>query len=124
MLRWYRDEGITNGPVFRKKNGKQGKAKDFEFEIFERLERIQRERTNILDPDVDITEEFGLSWSFRRGSDSRALAEGLAQEVIDLNNRWRKFELGKGKRPTFKMFEHYAEIELLLEMLLRYTRAM
>ncbi len=109
--------------MFRKKNRKQGKAKDFEFEIFERLERIQRERPSILYPDMDITEEFGLSRSFRRGSDSRALVEGLAQEVIDVNNRWRKF-VAKGKRPTFKMFEHYADIVLLLATFLKYSRAM
>ncbi len=124
MLKWYRDRRITNGPVFRKKNGKRGKAKDYELEIFERLERIQRDQPSLLAPDLDVTEAFGLSRSFRRGSDSRAMAEALAPEIIELNNRWRKFELAKGKRPTLKMFEHYADIVLLLGMFLKYSRAM
>jgi hypothetical protein len=124
MLKWYHDKGVTNGPVFRKRNGSRAKAKDYEVEIFDRLERIQKEQPGVLDPSIDITEEFGLSRSFRRGSDSRAIAEEVPVTTIDLNNRWRKVESAKGKAPSFKMFEHYADIELLLGQFLRYSRAM
>ena len=69
MLKWYKDRQITNGPVFRKKNGKRGKANDYEFDLCQRLERNQRDQPSLLDPDLDVTEAFGLSRSFRRGSD-------------------------------------------------------
>ena len=124
MLKWYKDKGVTNGPVFRKKNGKRGKAKDYELEIFERLERVQKEQPNVLDPSVDITEEFGMSRSFRRGSDSRAIDQEVGTTTINLNNRWRKVESAKGKAATFQMFEHYADIELLLGAFLKYSRSM
>ena len=124
MLKWYIDKGIMNGPVFRKKNGKRAKAKDYESEIFGRLEQIQKDRPDILDPSIEVTEEFGLSRSFRRGSDSRAVEQDLSEMIINLNNRWRKFEKAKGKRPTFQMLEHYADIELLLKTFLGYSRAM
>ena len=124
MLKWYKDRGVKNGPVFRKKNGKPGKAKDYEREIFERLERIQKEQPKILDPSIDIMEEFGMSRSFRRGSDSRAYTEKLGVPIINLNNRWRKVEAAKGKSVSFQMYEHYADISLLLSAFLEYSRAM
>ena len=121
---WYRNKEVTNGPVFRKKNGKRAKQKDYEAEIFDRLERIQNEQPDVLDPSIDVTEEFGLSRSFRRGSDSRAISEDLPETVINLNNRWRKVEAAKGKSARFAMIEHYADINLLLKKFLQYSSAM
>lgn len=123
-LKWYKDRGITSGPVFRKKSGKRAKAKDFEAEIFERLLDIQRRKPLLIEASVDVVEEFGLSRSFRRGSDSRAIAEQYSPIVINLNNRWRKFEQGQGKRPKLQMLESYADIELLLPTFLTYSRGM
>jgi hypothetical protein len=124
MMKWYKDRGVLSGPVFRKKNGKRAKAKDYELEIFDRLEQVQKEHPNVLDPSIDITEEFGLSRSFRRGSDSRAIAEEVPVTIIELNNRWRKVESAKGKAASFEMYQHYADIELLLGTFLKYSRAM
>jgi len=124
MLKWYKDRGVTNGPVFQKKNGKRGKAKDYKLEIFERLERIQKEQPNVLDPSVDIMEEFGMSRSFRRGSDSRAIDQEIGITTINLNNRWRKVEAAKGKAASFQMFEHYADITLLLGAFLKFSSSM
>ena len=73
---------------------------------------------------MDITEEFGMSRSFRRGSDSRAIDQEVGTTTINLNNRWRKVESAKGKAATFQMFEHYAGIELLLGAFLKYSRSM
>ena len=41
---------------------------------------------------MNVYEEYGLSRSFRRGSNSEALNRGVKELVIDRNNRWRKEE--------------------------------
>jgi hypothetical protein len=88
------------------------------------LETIQKEQPNLIPAEVNVTEEFRLSRSFRRGSDSRAIEENLPEPTINLNNHWRKVEAAKGKQPTFAMIKHYADIQLVLGMFLRYSRAM
>ena len=123
-LNWYSERGISNGPMFRNKLGARAKVKEFEGPIFDGLYRIQRERPDLIDPLVDVGGEYGMSRSHRRGSDSRAMAERIPEDAINLNNRWRKFEKAKGKRPTLKMTEHYADIQLLLPMFLVYSRSM
>ena len=110
--------------MFRNKLGAKAKMKDFEVPIFDRLDQIQRERPDLIDPLVDVGEEYGLSRSYRRGSDSRALSERIPTDVVNLNNRWRKVEMAKGKMPIFQMSEHYADVQLLLPMFLLYSRSM
>jgi len=36
----------------------------------------------------DISEEYGVSRSFRRGATSEAVNVGVPPDVIDANNRW------------------------------------
>jgi hypothetical protein len=123
-LEWHRSQGNLNGPVFRGKKGQRVKSSTFQAPILRRLEQVQRKRPDLINAKVNLAEDFKVGRSFRRGSDSRALAEGLSQVSIDMNNRWRKFEAGRGKRPSLKMHEHYADVVLLLKILLSYSRAM
>lgn len=64
--------------------------------------------------------------TFRRTSNTRAkeVQDRLKDDDIDIVNRWRAKESAKGKRPTNKMRQHYAEIEVLPRPFLRYTKAM
>ena len=45
-------------------------------------------------------------------------------DAIDLNNRWRKIENAKGRRPSMGMRQHYTEVKLALKALLRYSEAL
>ena len=73
-------------------------------------------------PSTDnISEEYGFYQSFHQGSTSEATNKGLPPEVIDANNRWRKFHKAGASRPSLSMREHFTDIRLTLNQLLRYS---
>jgi hypothetical protein len=72
----------------------------------------------------EVLSKYHLFRSFRRASDSRAIAKGISLSDITVVNRWSKVEKAKGQRPTFEMSQHYAQIDLLVDCFLRYTGAM
>ena len=72
----------------------------------------------------DIETNYNVFRSFRRGSDTRAIAQGVSKLDIDVVNRWKGVERGKGRRPGMSMEHHYADVNFLTESFLRYTRAM
>ncbi len=97
------------------------RAIDFEPQFFDRLESIQSLRPDLIPPTDNVSEEYGIYRSFRRGSTSAATNNGLPPEVIEANNRWRKFHQAGASRPSLSMREHYADIRLTLNQSLRYS---
>jgi hypothetical protein len=91
LLALYREKSITNGPLFRNRSGSKVKALDFEPMFIDRLEQVQATRPDLIPSSDDVVEDYGIYRSFRRGSTSEATNQGLPPEVIDANNRWRKF---------------------------------
>ena len=74
---------------------------------------------------TDIEEKYNVYRSFRRGSDSQAMAMDVKDYDIDVVNRWTKKEAAGTSRPSHgKMKHHYADINILLPNFLRYTMAM
>ena len=53
--------------------------------------------------DVNVSEEYGVSRSFRRGATAEARNRKVAENEIDAVNRWRNVENAKGRRPRLKM---------------------
>ena len=70
---------------------------DFEGDLHTVLETIQN-TTTLIDKAVDIREEYGIYRSLRRGATTEAHNQGVAEPVIEMNNRWRKVERAKGKK--------------------------
>lgn len=126
MLCWFGPD--RKGYVFRDANGHRVSCGHYAQQILGIIKQIQNsdriQERGIVDPECDVFEEYGMSRSFRRGSDSRALAAGVSQATIDLINRWRTSERAKGKAAQLKMSEHYSDIRLLLELYLPYSRAL
>jgi hypothetical protein len=112
------------GPVFRTKKGHRAKIGDFEADFLERLIRLKIARPGLFDPGVDISECYGLFRSLRRGSTTEATKNRVAPDIIELNNRWRKFEKARGMRPNLGMKDHYTEIKLILPILWQYSRSL
>ena len=71
-----------------------------------------------------ILAKFHVYGSFRRASDSRAISKEVALANIRVVNRWQKVEKAKGQRPLYDMTQHYAQVDLLIDCFLRYTKAM
>jgi len=49
---------------------------------------------------------------------------GLHKDVIDANNRRKKFEQAGANRPAQSMKDHYTDVKLTLNQLLRYSEAL
>jgi len=115
--------GWTNGWIYRDRNGGQAKIGDYDSQFIDRLKRVQMEKPNLFDPKMDIGDAYGLRRSLRRGSTSEATNAKVRQPVIELNNRWRKFDESKGKRPSMSMVAHYTEVKLMLPTLFEYSHS-
>ena len=95
-----------------------------EANFWDRLERIQISKPHLLSDQIEVTEEYGVSRSFRRGSTSEAINRGVPPDVIEINNRWRKAAQAGSSKPSEKMIEHYTDVRLALNYLLKYSAAL
>lgn len=130
LVDWYGVIGIGSGWVFRRgdiSRGSQsvrGRASDVEEDILTEITNVQSEVVGVVGVDVDVFEEYGLSRSFRRGSDTHAVNQKVDTTDIERNNRWRSVENAKSKQPKLRMIHHYTEVSLSLQALLRYSKAL
>jgi hypothetical protein len=70
LLEEYAKANNTSGPLFRNKLGFKIRAIDFEPQFFDHLEQMQASKPDLIPSSEDITEEYGIYRSFRRGSTS------------------------------------------------------
>lgn len=117
-------EGRVQGPAFCDDHGRIARAHSYEGWIMERLLRVQSTIPGAIGPDIDIYEQFGISRSFRRGATSVARTRGVDDRTVELINRWRRFEGGRGAHPSMPMREHYSDIAILIPELTKFSRAL
>lgn len=86
------------------------------------LEGIQASK-GLIPKDLCVRQKYRINRSIRRGSRTRAQAVGVREDVVQLVNRWSKIE-AKGGRPRLTMYEHYAEIEQLLDVYVIYSQSL
>ncbi len=121
LLDKYKELGITHGPLFRNMFGQRSKSGEFEEKF---LDRLSLTKPHLMGSTEDISEEYGVYRSFRRGATSEAVNEGVPPEVIDANNRWRRKNQAGASRPTLTMREHYTDVKLTLKNRLRFSKAL
>ena len=109
--------------VFRNKRNEfeKARASDYEECILSEIDNIQRDTAGIVDKQVNVFDEYGVSRSFRRGSDAHALNQGVSIIDIEINNRWRSIDSAGGKAPRLRMIHHYSDLKQLLKARLRYS---
>jgi hypothetical protein len=119
-------EGRVRGPAFCAQDGKVEYSGTYEACFHEILGEIQLSRPDLIPVNVDVPEDYGIGRSFRRGSDSEALARGVSPSDVDAMNRWRSVEKAKGRRPAHaSMREYYADVRIAaLDRSLRYSVAL
>jgi hypothetical protein len=89
LIKALKDCGISSGWAYQNKSSNiQLKMSDFAEIFFDLLLNTQSEHPDLIAPDIDVQEDFGLSRSERRGATSRAQAVKVPQDVIDWVNRW------------------------------------
>jgi hypothetical protein len=120
-------EGCTDGPAICDPEGRQWTTAQANETLHELLCLLFDHQPSLFPSHVsshaNITAKFHLFRSFRRASDSRAIAKGLNLSDIRVVNRWHKVEKAKGQQPTFDMSQHYAQLDLLVDCFLHYTEA-
>jgi hypothetical protein len=127
VLNWYAEIGITRGPVFRLSDGKRARQSVFSFSSLSRLLKMSEDRHELF-PDkkqVGVFGDYSTRRSFRRGATTKAEILRLSDTVTNLNNRWRAVEKAQGIRINHSsMRSYYSGIRLMLESLLKFSKAM
>ena len=123
-LEFKEERGVTRGFLFVDGKEKRLKLRNLEPFILDRVARVQSSFPDLIRESVDVHEEYGLSRSFRRGSNSEALNRGVDEATIDRNNRWRKIERAGARKAKLRMRDHYAEVLVSLRSFLKYSQAL
>mmetsp|Transcript_15422 Transcript_15422/g.21974 ORF Transcript_15422/g.21974 Transcript_15422/m.21974 type:complete len:144 (+) Transcript_15422:4376-4807(+) len=118
------DKGITRGPLFSTSSGQPIRAGAMEPKFFARLEEVQAIRPDLIPEQVDVTDVYGVSRSFRRGSTTEAGNRGVPTTVIELISRWRKTERAGMSQVSLGMRGHYTDVSLALPQLFKYSKAL
>ena len=120
--------GRITGPGFADDEGVVLRSRDMNVVLHELLGEIFVEHPGLFQADIgsvsDIEEKYSVYRSFRRGSDSLAIAMKVASEDIKVVNRWSKKEAAGTSKPSMDMTQYYAEVHILLPAFMRYTGAM
>eukprot|EP00957_Ditylum_brightwellii_P129297 9863017-Ditylum_brightwellii.AAC.1 len=62
----------------------------------EQLAKVQAMHSHLIDPSVDVSEEYGISRSMCRGSHSHETNQNVDDKAIKLQNHWKTFENSQG----------------------------
>ena len=116
--------GRSRGWAFVDEDGKRCQAKDFEPELHHYLEMIQKYDSSLINQLVNVREDYGVSRSYRRGSNTEAQNRGISAADCERNNRWRKVEAAKGKAISQGMRDRYTDIKQAVVSLLRYSQGL
>ena len=104
------EENNQGCPAFCDKEGYQLREKDLEGVFHPVLEELAREAggNKWWPKGVAVKDYCRCYRSFRRGAENTAINNGVKDDTIEFVNRWRSFELNKGRQPGFRMMLHYA----------------
>ena len=115
---------LDQGPAFCRPDGTMIRSYEMDWEFHKALKIVQLQRPDLLPEDVDVGNIYGTYRSMRRGANTKATEEGVEEPVLDLINRWRKFESKRGGQPVMSMRQHYLEISLVLKRFLAYSEVL
>jgi hypothetical protein len=110
VLGEYAKQNIYSGYMFWNPDSTKLKSKNMEPRFFERLIKLQSTQSDLIEQELDVMEEYGVSRSFCRGGTSEATNQGAPPQVIELNGRWRKSNQSGASRPNVSICEHYMDI--------------
>jgi hypothetical protein len=114
-------QGITSGKLLQGRRGEAVKLTKYADGFYTCLEHVQVTRPDLIEADIDVREDYGLSRSCRRGVTTHARNIGIPEGVIQANNRWRKEESARGGRPWLTMQDYYTDVRQSLSLLLKFS---
>ena len=124
----HRAAGRTKGPMFLNNNGVQYSTSEMNVLFLECLTEIFERQPSMFGVDIktveDIVDKYHVFRSFRRGSESRAVAMKVSEADRYVVNRWRRKEVAGASRVSHPIGQHYVDISQVSPSFLRYTKAM
>ena len=118
------EEGHTRGWAFRRDGGGQASAADYREIVFGRLLEIQGEMPTLIEPEVEVEEEFGMQRSFRRGFTTECKNQKIGKDDLNAQCRWRSEREAQGNTVQRAMHDHYADYRLMKDVKLRPSQAL
>jgi hypothetical protein len=124
----HRSKRRTKGPAFVDERGYQSSTADMNGLFLEVLSEVYEEHPKLFGLDIvdasDLADKFNVFRSFRRGSESRAVAMKVSEPDRYIVNRWKKKETAGTGKVSHSIDQHYVDIALVKKSFLRYTSAM
>jgi hypothetical protein len=112
---------VIDGWMFQDAQGEQQRMSHFEDDFYDRLARVYQAQPSLFVDGVNISEDFHLARSFRRGATTRATAAGVSAEDIDYINRWN---IGSDASVSGPMRVLYSDKRQLINAFLRFSLAL
>jgi hypothetical protein len=121
--------GRTEGPAFvDATSGNQSTSMDMNDLFLEVLVDLHDSHRPLFGVDVytaaDVTDKYHVFRSFRRGSESQAVAKRVDEADRYVVNRWKRKEAAGTKKANLPIDQHYVDVSLVKDAFLRYTQAM
>jgi hypothetical protein len=114
------EEGKQSGYAFSDSDGAPPNSGVYNSLVRLYLERIQDKTPSLFAPTEDL-DRYGISRTYRKSSETRALRAGMKETDVKVMNRWRVMEQAQGKRPRQAMVDHYADARGLASLTWKYS---
>ena len=111
--------GRSEGWAFVANDGKRAKASLYQSEIFVKLIDIQERRPDLIDPILDVYEDYGIQRSGRRSFDTECRLRGVKKEDIEAQCQWILERDAQGVPAPRDMVDCYSEYRHMRETLLK-----
>ena len=112
------------GPAFCDDEGNMLSYSWLDERFVEEVKRVQSSHPHLIDPESDVSENFSIYRSIRKGSTARTKDMQVDQSAIDLHNHWRTIENRGGSKSSKSMQDYYSDLRLTINSRLTYSRAL
>ncbi|KAL7559820.1 hypothetical protein ACA910_003983 [Epithemia clementina (nom. ined.)] len=127
-IQTYHELGVSTGPMFRVDLGKEkiqrATVSQLDALFHEVLKRLQHRRPDVLPTEIKVEEEYSVRRSLRRGATREAQNRKIPQQVIEINNRWKKHIRLRGVLPSMSMIERYSDAKASVEAVIEFSKLM
>lgn len=89
-------------------------------EFHKQLIKVQETHPHLIDPQINVEEEYNIRRSLRRGAVTIAREFNVPKDTVDMINRWSNVEYRGGRRGG-SMRDYYTEIRLIQKRILSYS---
>ena len=121
-------KGRTVGPMFVNAEGLQSTTAELNDLFLEVLTELYDIHRNLFEVDIrsssDLQDKYNVFRSFRRGSESRAVAKGISEADRYVVHRWKRKEASGNNKISLPIDQMYVDVSLVKDSFLRNTQAM